>query len=202
MLLPSGRRFMGQGGTAVTGTLVARRSRGPVHSSICPDRALAGYGGVVSRADQASSRAHSPTHPCQRVCCRRNQGGCGAGALLIEQAKAVGEPPEDPLLLFSVLYVYRWTSHRPVVSPEGRLFGRPRNRRALNRAFHFLGLPPKSRDEGRIRLLDGTAGRPGSVLKRLSTSSTPPTNHVLSPVRRVGCFTSSSGINSRELIEQ
>ena len=28
---------------------------------------------------------------------------------------------------------YRWTSHRPVASPEGRVFGRPRNRQALNR---------------------------------------------------------------------
>ncbi len=28
---------------------------------------------------------------------------------------------------------YRWTSHRPVVSPEGWAFGRPGNRQALNR---------------------------------------------------------------------
>ena len=30
-------------------------------------------------ADQASGRAHNPTHPCQRLCCAGNQGGCGAG---------------------------------------------------------------------------------------------------------------------------
>ena len=28
-------------------------------------------------------------------------------------------------------YPHRWTSHRPVVSPEGRVFGRPGNRQAL-----------------------------------------------------------------------
>src|SRR5439155_15072135 len=27
--------------------------------------------------------------------------------------------------------LYRWTSHRPVVSPEGRVFRRPGNRQAL-----------------------------------------------------------------------
>ena len=31
-------------------------------------------------------------------------GGCGAEHLLIEQAEALGETLEDPLLLFSVLY--------------------------------------------------------------------------------------------------
>ena len=30
-------------------------------------------------ADQASGRAHNPTHPCQRLCGAGNQGGCGAG---------------------------------------------------------------------------------------------------------------------------
>src|SRR5262245_23087378 len=39
---------------------------------------------------------------------------------------------------------YRWTSHRPVVSPEGRVFGRPGNRQALNRAYHVFDLPPKA----------------------------------------------------------
>ena len=30
-------------------------------------------------ADQASGRAHNPTHACQRLCRAGNQGGCGAG---------------------------------------------------------------------------------------------------------------------------
>ena len=33
-------------------------------------------------------------------------------------------------------YAYRWTSHRPVVSPEGRVFGRPGNRQALTSFLH------------------------------------------------------------------
>ena len=44
-----------------------------------PDRGLARHAGAASRADQASGRAHNPTHPCQRVRGARNQGGCGAG---------------------------------------------------------------------------------------------------------------------------
>ena len=35
--------------------------------------------GAASRADQASGRAHKPTHACQRLCRAGNQGGCGAG---------------------------------------------------------------------------------------------------------------------------
>ena len=44
-----------------------------------PDRDLARHARAASRADQASGRAHNPTHPCQRVCGAGNQGGCGAG---------------------------------------------------------------------------------------------------------------------------
>ena len=35
---------------------------------------------------------------------RRRPRRCAAGTPLIEQAEALGEPPEDPLLLFSALY--------------------------------------------------------------------------------------------------
>jgi predicted dithiol-disulfide oxidoreductase (DUF899 family) len=34
-----------------------------------------------------------------------------------------------------------------VVWPEGRVFGRLGNRQALNRAYHFLDVVPKGRDE-------------------------------------------------------
>jgi len=35
-------------------------------------------------------------------------------------------------------FPYRWTSHHAVVSPEGRIFGRPGNRQALKRACRCL----------------------------------------------------------------
>jgi len=34
-----------------------------------------------------------------------------------------------------------------VVSPEGRVFGRPGNRQELNRSYQYLDLVPKGRDE-------------------------------------------------------
>ena len=38
-----------------------------------------------------------------------------------------------------------------MVSPEGRVFGRPGNRQALNRAYQFLDLVPKGRDEDGLK---------------------------------------------------
>ena len=61
-------------------------------------------------ADQASGRAHNPTHPYQRICGAGNQGGCGAGTNADRAGGSVGEPPEDPLLLFSVLYGF-WVAN-------------------------------------------------------------------------------------------
>ena len=40
--------------------------------------ASARHSRVAPPTDQASSRAHNPTRPCQRVCCAGNQGGAGA----------------------------------------------------------------------------------------------------------------------------
>ena len=64
----------------------------------------------ASRADQASGRAHNPTHPCQRTCSAGNHRGLERARLLIEQSEAIGEPLEDPLLLFSVLYGF-WVTN-------------------------------------------------------------------------------------------
>ena len=45
------------------------------------------------------------------LCGAGDQSGCASEArLLIEQAEALGEPPEDPLLLFSVLYGF-WVAN-------------------------------------------------------------------------------------------
>ena len=51
------------------------------------------------------------TYADQRICGARNQSSpLSRRALLIEHAEALGEPPEDPLLLFSVLYGF-WVTN-------------------------------------------------------------------------------------------
>ena len=52
----------------------------------------------------------TPLMHVKGLCGAGNQSGCGAGTSLIEQAEALGEPPEDPLLLFSVLYGF-WVAN-------------------------------------------------------------------------------------------
>ena len=48
----------------------------------------------------------------QRLCGARDQSGCWSQARsLIEKAEALGEPPEDPLLLFSILYGFWVTNY-------------------------------------------------------------------------------------------
>jgi class 3 adenylate cyclase len=84
-----GRGCVGQGGPAVTGAL-GGRSRGPTHPRPRPDRDLASHGGIAPRAEQASGRVHPPTHACQRLCCRRNQGGCGAGTRVDRASRSAG----------------------------------------------------------------------------------------------------------------
>ena len=78
-LIEKAASSLGEGGTAVAGALCACGSRRAAYPSPCPDRDVARYARSASRADQASGRDHNPAHVCQRVCCARNQGGCGAG---------------------------------------------------------------------------------------------------------------------------
>src|SRR5262245_44965439 len=52
---------------------------------------------------------------------------------------------------------YQWTSHRPVVSPEGGIFRRPGTRQALNRAYRSLDLDASRHGEARSRALDELA---------------------------------------------
>ena len=66
---------------------------------------LARHARAASRADQASGRAHNPLSSMSKAMRRRKpRRRLERARLLIEQAEALGEPPEDPLLLFSVLY--------------------------------------------------------------------------------------------------
>ena len=55
-------------------------------------------------ANQASGRAHNPLIHVKGYAAPETKAAVERARLLIEQAEALGEPPEDPLLLFSVLY--------------------------------------------------------------------------------------------------
>ena len=77
-LIEKAASLMGQSRTAVAGALGAGRSDRADHACARPDRDLARHSRAASRTDQASGRAHNPAHPCQRLCCAGNQGGCGA----------------------------------------------------------------------------------------------------------------------------
>ena len=72
---------------------------------------LPAHASAASRADQASGRAPNATDARQRAMRRRKPKRRSSEARsLIEQAEALGEPPEDPLLLFSVLYGF-WVAN-------------------------------------------------------------------------------------------
>ena len=64
-----------------------------------------------------------------------------------------------------------------MASPEGRVFGRPGNRQALNRAYQYLDLVPKGRDEEGFKFpmkwVRGTTNTeaPASALLETETAS-------------------------------
>jgi hypothetical protein len=99
----------------------------------CPrsDCSFARHASAPSRTDQASGRTFNSTHACQRVCCAGNKGGRGAGTCTVEQAEALGEPPEDPLLpvLYGVWVANFFTAFNGSLAPWLSR-GRARRRRA------------------------------------------------------------------------
>ena len=80
------------------------------HPRARADYGLARHTRAASRADQAAGRALNPAPTCERTLLRRKPERRRAATSLIEQAEALGEPPEDPLLLFSVLYGF-WVAN-------------------------------------------------------------------------------------------
>ena len=124
---------MGQSGTAVAGALGACRSHqssSRVHSTRL--RALPTTPSLRREADQASGRAYNPAHPRQRVCCAGNQSGRRTRASADRTSRSARRAPEDPLLLFSVLYGFWVASY---VAFDGDVM------REL--AAHFLALAEK-----------------------------------------------------------
>ena len=99
-----GGGFVGQGRAAVAGAFGARGGHRAAHARTRPDRDLACYASAATRADQASGRAHTPLIHVKGFAAPETKAAVERARLLIEQAEALGEPPEDPLLLFSVLF--------------------------------------------------------------------------------------------------
>ena len=56
------------------------------------------------------ARAHNPAIHVKGYAAPETKAAAEQARLLIEQAEALGEPPEDPLLLFSVLYGF-WAAN-------------------------------------------------------------------------------------------
>ena len=80
-LTESGRRMVGQGGTAVTGTLGVGRGHRAIHARPRPDRNLARHACAAPRAHQTSSRGgHAPSSMLRVTPHWRQRPPSGAGA--------------------------------------------------------------------------------------------------------------------------
>jgi len=83
----------------------------------------------------------TPTHPCQRVGAPETKAAVEQARLLLEQAEALEEIPEDPLLLFSVLYG-AWAANAMVFNADV----------CVDLAAQFLLLAKKQRVSGPLML--------------------------------------------------
>ena len=99
-----------ESGTAVTGALGAGRSRGATHPR--PDQIAALPATPALRREQIKLQVAliTPLIHVKGYAAPETKSVVERARLLIEQAEALGEPPEDPLLLFSALYGV-WTAN-------------------------------------------------------------------------------------------
>ena len=104
------RGLVGQGRDS--GRSRARRLSKPPSSLREPFPKSPSYRPRLSCAARRSSasRAHQSAVQRQRICRAGDHGGSGAGAPIDREAEALGEPPEDPLLLFAVLFGF-WVAN-------------------------------------------------------------------------------------------
>ena len=103
-LIEKAASSVGQGGTAIAGAFGARGGRGAADPRAGPDRRLARHAGPASRADQAPGRPRERPHAHQGLCGAPRPKRPSIRRALDRPRGGAGEPPEDPLTLFSVLY--------------------------------------------------------------------------------------------------
>ena len=110
-LIEKAARLWGKAGQRSLARSALVEAARATHAGPRPDCDLARHARAAPRADQASSRARNALMHIKGLCRAGNQSALRSRhALLIEQAEALGEPPEDPLLLFSVLYGF-WVAN-------------------------------------------------------------------------------------------
>ena len=133
------------------------------HPRARPDCGLARHARAASRADQASGRAHNPTHACQRVCGAGNQGGCGAGTFADRTSRSARRASRRPAavvlgplwLLGRELCGIQW--RRDARSRGAVPGGSPRSKGRRSRSWsghRFMGIS---------LMYGGHRGRPGAL---------------------------------------
>ena len=99
-----GRGPLGQSRTAVAGALGPCRSRRTTHARTRPDSDVAPTPALRREQIKLQVALITPLIHVKGYAAPETKAAAERARLLIEQAEALGEPPEDPLLLFSVLY--------------------------------------------------------------------------------------------------
>ena len=101
---------MGQSGTAVAGALGAGRSGRATHPGLDQIAALPATPALRREQIKLQVALINPLMHVKGYAAPETKAAVERARLLIEQAEALGEPPEDPLLLFSVLYGF-WVAN-------------------------------------------------------------------------------------------
>ena len=104
------REPMGQGGTAVAGPLGIGRGRGAANPRLGPDRDLASDTPLRREQIKLQVALIAPLIHLKGYAAPETKSAEERARQLIETAEAFGEPPDDPLLFFSVLYGF-WVAN-------------------------------------------------------------------------------------------
>ena len=107
---------MEQGRAAVAVAFGPRGSNRATHARTRTDFLFICYASTTTRTDQAVALA-SPLIHVKGFAAPETKEAVERAHLLIEQAKAIGEPPDDPLLLYSVLFGF-WIANLAVFNGD------------------------------------------------------------------------------------